>query len=116
MRSEGRASPLPIIIQAAKRLPKLLTPNSTLLTFVGSHPDKLLFVILCQIPDILFPENEERRNRLQQDSRIHYKEYAAPYGHRFQPEKLHNRMLNDRPHRVDCGDDLLMFFLQQQLH
>ena len=28
--------PLPIIIQAAKRLPKLLTPNSTLLTFVES--------------------------------------------------------------------------------
>ena len=34
MRSEGRASPLPIIIQAAKRLPTLLTSNSTLLTFV----------------------------------------------------------------------------------
>ena len=50
MRSKGRASPLPIIIQPAKRLPKLLTPNSTLLTFIGNQPDKLLFIYaFCRI-------------------------------------------------------------------
>ena len=71
--------------------------------------------IFCQIPDILFPENEAHLYHLQQYSRIHYKVYGVPYGHRCQPEMWHNMMLNDLRHHDDYDDGLLKFFLQQLL-
>lgn len=64
----------------------------------------LLNFMFCQIRDILFPENAELRDRLQQDNRIHYMVCEAPCGHRFRPEMLHNMMLNGLLHRVDCDD------------